>query len=312
MLRPLPILLAALASTACAEAAPDAPTAAPTATPAPAATARPFTSLVVFGDSLVDAGNVHLATGGTRAAAAEGYVAGRFTNGYTFADRIALGIEGRVTTPSGAGGNNYAWGGARALANDDGIPDAHAQLAAWRAATGGLADPGALYLFTFGGNDLRRGMGAAADHAAVARAYAGAVRALLEAGARTILVTGAPIPSESGRALQRALDAEIARIAVAPGQRILRYDFAPLWQRLLTDAARLGFRPWTPEAARTAAMPGAPRTSGNDCRADRAQPRGCPGYVLFDRVHPTAPVHALIAEDMAERLRVPIADPPPR
>jgi phospholipase/lecithinase/hemolysin len=307
VLRPLSLLLALLASAACADAAPSGNA------PAPAAEdRRPFTSLVVFGDSLVDAGNVHLATSGTRAAAAQGYVAGRFTNGYSFADRIALGIEGRVTTPSRAGGGNYAWGGARALANEDGLPDAAAQVAAWRAASPGRPDPRTLFLLTFGGNDLRRGGGTDASHRQVARSYGDAVRALIAAGARNILVTGAPIPSEAGRALQRALDAELDSIPRAGGVRILRYDFLPLWQRLLADAQRLGFRPWTPETAASAAMPGAPRNGGDDCLADRAQAAGCPGYVLFDRVHPTAAVHALIARDIADRLAIPVADPPTR
>ena len=307
MLRAVSIVIAALASAACADASP-----APKAPAQPAADARPFTSLVVFGDSLVDAGNVHLATSGTRAAAAQGYVAGRFTNGYSYADRIAMGIEGRVTAPSRAGGSNYAWGGARALANEDGIPDAAAQVAAWRAASRARPDPGTLFLLTFGGNDLRRGGSAEGSHAEVARSYADAVRALLAAGARTILITGAPIPSEAGEALQRALDAELTRIPLGQGQRVLRYDFRPLWQRLLADAQGLGFRPWTPETASSAAMPGARRNAGDDCLTDRAQAQGCPGYVLFDRVHPTAAVHALIARDMAARLGVPVADPPLR
>jgi phospholipase/lecithinase/hemolysin len=308
VLRPVSILLAALASAACADASPSGNAAAPSRTD----DTRPFTSLVVFGDSLVDAGNVHLATSGTRASASQGYVAGRFTNGFSYADRIALGIEGRVTAPSRAGGSNYAWGGARALANEDGLPDAAAQIAAWRAASRGRPDPKTLFLLTFGGNDLRRGGATDASHREVARSYADAVRALLSAGARTILVTGAPIPSEAGLALQRAVNAELDRIPLTDGQRILRYDFLPLWQRLLTDARSLGFGPWTPEAAASAAMPGARRNAGDDCLADRAQAQGCPGYVLFDRVHPTAAVHALIARDMSERLGVPVADPPTR
>jgi phospholipase/lecithinase/hemolysin len=304
MPRPVSILLAALVVGACA----DGPAAAPPA----AVEERPFASLVVFGDSLVDAGNVHLMTGGTRAAATQGYVAGRFTNGYGFADRIAMGITGRVTSPSGSGGDNFAWGGARALANEDGLPDALAQVDAWTARSGGRADPRTLFLLTFGGNDLRRGGASEGSNREVARSYAEAVRRLFAAGAGTILVTGAPIPSEAGAALQRALDAELDAIAIPQGRRLLRYDFRPLWQRLLADAAALGFRSWTPETAASAGMPGARRNQGDDCLADRAQAQGCPGYVLFDRVHPTAAVHALIAEDISKKLSIPVAEPPAR
>jgi phospholipase/lecithinase/hemolysin len=275
---------------------------------------RAFDRVVVFGDSLVDAGNVHLVTGGRRAAAAQGYVAGRFTNGFTFADRIAAAVEGRVTSPSRSGGNNYAYGGARALADEDGIPDAMAQVEEWRKSRR-RADPRTLFILAFGGNDLRRPRGSGADAPSyrhrVARSYAGAVRTLFASGARTVLVTGAPIPSAAGADLQRRLDAEFDRLHLAAGQRLLRYDFLPLWRRLLDDAPRLGFRPWTAQAAASAAMPGAKGHAGDDCLRDRAQPGGCAGYVLFDRVHPTAAVHALIAGDIAGRLKLPVAEPPP-
>lgn len=317
-LRSAPALLLSLAAAACADApaAHDGPAAAQAeqrAAAAPDAQPR-FTRIVVFGDSLVDAGNVYDLTGGQRAAARNGYVAGRFSNGFTFADRIAMGIEGRVTSPSRTGGNNYAYGGARALADEDGLPDALAQVAAWRGAQRGSPDPGTLFLLTFGGNDLRRPRGDAggmdAYHRAVAQSYAEAVRILLASGARTILVTGAPLLSEAGAALQRRIDAELDRIAVPEGGRLLRYDFAPFWRSLLSDAPRLGFRPWTAEAAARAAMPGAEGNAGDDCMRDRAQASGCAGYILFDRVHPTAAVHALIARDIEARLGVPVADPP--
>ena len=293
--------LLCLPATACADPAPSS------AAPAREQPGAAFRSVVVFGDSLVDAGNVFASTGGRYAAAREGYVAGRFSNGYTFADRIALGVEGRVTRPSRSGGKNFAWGGARALADRDGIPDALEQVEAYRAASGGRADPNALFLLTFGGNDLRRPAG---SEEAVARSYAEAVRRLFAMGAGTILVTGAPIPSAAGAALQRRLDVAFDAIPLKPGQRLLRYDFVPLWRTILEDAPRLGFRPWTPEAAARAAMPRARGTTGDDCRGDGAQASGCAGYVLFDRVHPTAAAHALIARDMAARLGIPVADPP--
>jgi outer membrane lipase/esterase len=275
-----------------------------------------FQRVVVFGDSLVDAGNVHLATGGRYAAEAKGFVAGRFTNGFTFADRIAMGVEGRVTVPTRKGGNNYAHGGAKAMPDDDGIPDAQFQVEGWLAGREGEPEPTTLFILTFGGNDLRhprRGSGSAeAYHQAVAQSYAGAVRTLFTYGARNVLITGAPLLNGAGESLQRQLDKELGGIELREGQRLLRYDFLPFWRSLLADAPRLGFRPWTAKAAATASMAGAERISGDDCVGDRRQAGGCAGYVLFDRVHPTAAVHALIARDMAAKLGIPIADPPAR
>ena len=305
------IALIVLAAAACVERAPEpAPPAAPQAVEPLA-----FKAVTVFGDSLVDAGNVHILTRQQVAAPADGYVAGRFSNGFTFADRIAIGIERRVTTPSRAGGNNYAYGGARALADNDGIPDAMAQVEAWRRTLRGRPDPGTLFILTFGGNDLRRPRAAAGDmdayHNAVARTYANAVQTLFALGARTVLVTGAPLLNEAGAALQRQLNTQLDGIEIPEGGRLLRYDFLPFWRSLLANAPRLGFLPWSSEAAATASMPGARRNPGDDCLRDGAQGGGCAGYVLFDRVHPTAAVHALIARDISARLGVPVGDPPP-
>jgi outer membrane lipase/esterase len=44
-------------------------------------TTEHYTSLTVFGDSLVDAGNLFIANGGTRPDPALGYFEHRFTNG---------------------------------------------------------------------------------------------------------------------------------------------------------------------------------------------------------------------------------------
>lgn len=45
-----------------------------------------FTSVTVFGDSLVDAGNLFIANGGTRPEPTLGYFEHRFTNGYDYPD----------------------------------------------------------------------------------------------------------------------------------------------------------------------------------------------------------------------------------
>jgi outer membrane lipase/esterase len=310
--RPIAILLALLAAAGCAETPPAAD--APPRQARSEAAAASFASVVVFGDSLVDAGNIHVWTNGRRASAADGYVAGRFTNGYTFADRIALAAEGRVTRPSRSGGANFAYGGAKAIADEDGIPDSAAQIEAFRASLRGPVDPRTLFILTFGGNDLRHapapGSGTDAYHRRVARSYADAVRSLFALGARTVLVTGAPVPSDAGAALQRRIDSELDAIDLAGGRRLLRYDFLSFWQRLRADAAGLGFRPFSAGQAAAAAMPGAAPIAGQDCRRERAQARGCPGYVLFDQVHPTAAVHALIARDIADKLGIEVADPP--
>ena len=74
-----------------------------------------YTSLTVFGDSLVDAGNIRAL--GLGANPAQGYFMGRFTNGYDYTDLLSIALFGTPTMPSLgplAGGTNFAYGGARA------------------------------------------------------------------------------------------------------------------------------------------------------------------------------------------------------
>src|ERR1700694_6010878 len=92
------------------------------ATPALAGRDTPrYTSVTVFGDSLVDAGNFYIykttttpdpVPGYFLPDARLGYFNGRFTNGYDYPDLLSRDLFGVPTTPSLAGGNNFAYGGA--------------------------------------------------------------------------------------------------------------------------------------------------------------------------------------------------------
>lgn len=145
-----------------------------------------YSSVTVFGDSLIDAGNaLKLADwyGGlpftepvdAAPTADKGYYLGRFTNGYTFADLLSNKFVGQVTKPvfpfgyddpylgvpiapfaSDPSGNNlnFAYGGAQLRQGDEAVPDLDGQTDAWRDAVDGHADATGLYLFSFGANDV--------------------------------------------------------------------------------------------------------------------------------------------------------------
>ncbi len=145
-----------------------------------------YSGVIVFGDSLVDAGNVlGLAnwydglpfTEPVDAAPTsdKGYYSGRFTNGFTFADLLSnkyIGIPTKPVFPYGyedpyigiriapfasdpSGHNlNFAYGGAQMRRGDEKVPDIDGQTDAWRDAVDGHADPNALHLFSFGANDV--------------------------------------------------------------------------------------------------------------------------------------------------------------
>lgn len=93
------------------------------------ASALPFNNLIVFGDSIVDTGNTQTAVVGAFGSAADpapasaGYFGGRFTNGINPADVLNQEIEGTNAVGSIYGGDNYAFGGARARDEGDFLPD---------------------------------------------------------------------------------------------------------------------------------------------------------------------------------------------
>src|SRR5258705_12872089 len=72
------------------------------------ALAGPYIALFAFGDSLSDAGNVFLATGGFEPAPP--YVGGHFSNGPTWGEDLSLLLGLGPLTPSLAGRNDFAFG----------------------------------------------------------------------------------------------------------------------------------------------------------------------------------------------------------
>src|SRR4051812_32535836 len=67
-------------------------------------------TIYAFGDSLTDTGNFSLSTLGV-VPLSPPYAPGRFSNGQLWIERVAAAY-GTQMTPSLAGGNNYAFGGA--------------------------------------------------------------------------------------------------------------------------------------------------------------------------------------------------------
>ncbi|SNS10587.1 PEP-CTERM protein-sorting domain-containing protein [Sphingomonas laterariae] len=272
-----------------------------------AATANPkYSTMYVFGDSLVDAGNIRLTTGGTVPAESDGYYQGRFTNGYDYTDHLSIALYGAPTTASLAGGNNYAFGGARVVNHGDAIPDVQFQLGAYAAGHGGVADSDALYVLNFGGNDIfgllagNIGSYTPDDYiAAVVATYAGSVQALNDMGARNILITGIPNPTEPlaymvDGLLQSALDG----LALDAGTDLMRYSYLDAFARIVADPGSLGL---------------GPMDFSTPCRAAVANGPGmdCSGYFSFDGTHPSAQVQAAIALDMDRQFALTASVPEP-
>jgi len=119
----------------------------------PASEAGTISSLVAFGDSTTDTGNVFIGSGFTIPPAP--YFNGRFSNGPVWIEQFASARGLPIPTPSLAGGGNYAFGGARTgsgLALGV-IPNVQTQIGLYLTDSLGVADPTALYVIAAGGND---------------------------------------------------------------------------------------------------------------------------------------------------------------
>ncbi|GAO38127.1 hypothetical protein SCH01S_04_00110 [Sphingomonas changbaiensis NBRC 104936] len=283
------------------------------AIPASAATAPgTYDALYVFGDSLVDGGNIAALTANHTPNPALGYQHGRFTNGYDYTDHINYELFGAPTTASLKGGNNFAFGGARIVSDTtDAIPDINPQIAAYAAAKGPAADPNALYILNAGGNDifaLGRYAGGNLNAllpftnpndyiAAIVNQYAGAVQTLNNLGARNILIAGIP-NADVPIAVQidAQLNARLDTLALDPATSLMRFSYIDFFTRLQTNPGSLGLPPLRTDMS---------------CIQLHAQASGCAGIFSFDGTHPTAAVQAALFRDIARQFDV-SAVPEPR
>ncbi len=147
-----------------------------------------FSNIYVFGDSYNDVGNLFIGSGGTVPGAP--YYKGRFSNGPLWIEHIG-NTWGIPITPSLAGGNDYAFGGAEVTADvpvggGKFIPSVPHQVAQYLLDHKGKADPNALYILEGGGNDIIDATGGSPQQLAyqIAVGLAGAELALRFAGAR--------------------------------------------------------------------------------------------------------------------------------
>ncbi len=264
---------------------------------APALAAAQPDQIVVFGDSLVDAGNIYLALGGTAATntvnnPSQGYFPGRFTNGPDYTDLLDQRLYGHLSTPSLAGGNNYAFGGASVGTGLFPVPNLTTQLGLYTA--GHAVDPKALYIINIGANDvfaIESGAVPAAAvpayEAAVVNTLAGTVQSLDAAGATRILVTGIPNTDAVGMDLDKLLQAKLDTLMLAHAT-LDRFSYQGFFARLVADPAKFGVAPFT-------------HLASDGCFSHLKPPAtaDCSGYFSVDGTHPIAPIQAAIFREVA-------------
>ncbi len=275
------------------------------------ALAGPYSALHVFGDSFTDNGNLAILSGGQFSP--PGYLPGRMSDGPVFSERLAhkLGLDPLL--PSLGGGTNHAIVGA--------LVDNHPVLGAAGSLRGqvsaylggaGRADSDALYLVAIGINDIR-GAVLAGDPAgaveAVGQALGGlsdTLGRLVDAGARHVLVQNLP-----DLGLQPLWDEFPA--GVAPFVSHLSNAFNAGLLQLLAGFQGIDLRVHDLHALLDAivAAPGAYGFSNISDRCYQGDPfTGAVGtvcadpssYLFWDRYHPSAAAHALLADEVYRAL----------
>ena len=91
-----------------------------------------FSSFITFGDSLADVGNIYITSRSTYPPSPP-YANGRFSNGELVPEIIAKEFGLSASTPSLAGGDNYAFGTAETGSgfSDEGLPNVGEQIKAY-------------------------------------------------------------------------------------------------------------------------------------------------------------------------------------
>ncbi|HXG81292.1 MAG TPA: SGNH/GDSL hydrolase family protein, partial [Sphingomicrobium sp.] len=296
-----------------------------------------YSGVYVFGDSLVDSGNAlklaetynyfpftSLPDGAPTSS--KGYHSGNFTNGWTLVDLISnkyLGVTTKTVFPFGydepllgisfgffsdPDGNNlnFAYGGAQLRQGDEAVPDIDDQTDAFRDAVDGDADPNALYIFSFGANDVHDLVPnerpwadrptAEARLADAADEYIEEILQLIEIGAQHILITG--VPDIGIQPIFNGTPDEAARRAIATEYSNLLDQM--IRDRLdalnLPDAVKIHYISW--EAMQSQVIGTMAGLYGDAA----IYPLEDSEAVFFDLVHPAAQVHALGAAYMLDQL----------
>ncbi len=275
-------------------------------------------AIEAFGDSLSDAGNVFIGSGGT--IPGPPYSAGRFSNGNVWVQDLSLALGLGPLTPSLAGGTDYAFGDAQSgttLFNNASPLDltgAIGQIGQFAAANPGGADPNALYAIWIGANDLNAIPGTAtpaqiaADLGLIAGNIDSAIGTLAGMGAKKFLVVDVadlgktPDAIASGPAGVAAASAisglfnnllvngagpvpSLAAIATGAGIDINVLDSYGLLDEITSDPAAYGLTDVTDPC-----LTGEVNFVGGTPCATPNQ------YLFWDGDHPTAAGNALVAD----------------
>jgi outer membrane lipase/esterase len=271
--------------------------------------AAAYTALFAFGDSLSDAGNVFIASGGL--VPASPYVGGHFSNGPTWVEDLSTGLGLGTLKPSLAGGTDFAVGGATTgvLGAEVTAFETYAALANLKPATLN----GALFTLDIGAIDILDALSDPSTAFGVVTAAANSAAADVEQlhmdGARSFLFyevpqlglapnvealgSGAQMLADTlAQTFNATLLSDLASIETgADPLKVFTLDTYDLLGDVVGDPQRYGFANVTDECIETPSCV-------------TASPSVQDTYLFWDGLHPTEGVHMLTA-DLAYALVAP-------
>jgi phospholipase/lecithinase/hemolysin len=253
-----------------------------------------FTELVVFGDSLSDAGNDKVVFG----VPLSPYYNGRFSNGPVWVDQLAAGLGIPVATASLSGGANYAYGGAESGEGSSFIspfiPNVAPQIDSYIIG-GDTPLASQLFVVLAGHNNFRGGETVPSVPVAEMVAH---ITELAGLGASNFLVSTlmplGQLPESVGGPNEAALDAltvqfntlwlaELPTLRTTLGVTIFEFDTWGVMQDMLTNPGAYGFTNVT-DPAYVGPLTGTGTVVPNPNQ-----------YLFWDDVHPSTIAHSHIA-----------------
>jgi 3-phytase len=261
-----------------------------------------FGQIVVFGDSTVDTGNLHIALEGLYAASP--YFVGRFSNGPVWVEVLAESLELTPPAPSLMGGTNYAWAGAESGdgLSDNGTPNIGLQID-WFLNDHGTLTGDELIVVAVGANDLLWEPPYSPND--IAQNVANQIARLAEAGGRSFLVptiglySDSPLLGGPGEAawfdalagnVEKLLDKELTDLKAIYPIDTVRIDVGQVIGNILADPMAFGLTN-TADPACPGCGIGLPDSNAADTVVSDPD-----AYLWWDLAHWTRVVHAAIGE----------------
>ena len=286
-----------------------------------------FSSVVVFGDSLTDSGNI---------AQSNGLPAGTSftTNPDPVWAEIVAQTFGASATNSLTGGTNYAWGGA--CVNPNGpceLPVATTAQQINQHLSGGNADPDTLYMIWGGVNDISavagenqsNPQGALDGTLEAAEAYVDQIQGLQDAGAHYIVVLNLPDAGKTLSAQRTGAEAAAGLSVLASaynealdtGLGSLEHGIIPvnvfaLMDEIIADPGNYGFTSIDDIACTPGSNPQRPNgglesiVCGPTDSGYLSPPRTDEAYLFADGFHPSGAAHAMVASTVISTITAPV------